>query len=232
MPPEHEIAVAHTRDELEAARRVCHAVFVEELGAHEYGEVDATHLIARVGGAIVGTVRVQDAPSGLAGEAYYDYTPLRERGLRFVEVARSSVLAGYRHPAVIADLWKAVVLYGAQRGRDHFVTIVHVGYTDSLADAAIVHARLAQQQLLHPTIRLAARGRAASPEPPRFPLPAATALPAAFRLFHRFGLRTCGEPVFMSEIGRVGLAMLAGPDTFPPTAKSFFAAPAPWIRID
>jgi hypothetical protein len=57
-------------------------------------------------------------------------------------------------------------------------------------------------------------------------------VPAAFRLFHRFGLRTCSEPVFMPEIGRVGLAMLTGPGTFSAALQRFFAAPAPWIRID
>lgn len=257
----HEISIARTAEEVEAASRVRHAVFVEELGAlhatarpggREESDVDAhaLHFVARVDGQIVATARVQDetppliGPArplfGLAGEEHYDYTPLREHRIRCVEVARSSVLAPYRRPALIADLWKAVILHAERRGRDHFVTIVQVGYTDSLVDAAIVHARLAQQQLLHPTVRLPARTTAAGPEPPRFPLftadqraaPHDAPVPPAFRLFHRFGLRSCGQPVFMPEVGRIGLAMLAGPDTFSATTRQFLARPASWIRVE
>ncbi len=57
-------------------------------------------------------------------------------------------------------------------------------------------------------------------------------LPALFTLFRRFGLRTCGEPVFMPEVGRVGLAMLGGPDTLPQATVRFIETPDPAIRLD
>lgn len=259
-PDGHSVAIARTREDLDGALRVRHQVFVEEIGAlhatargdgREETEVDAhaTHFVARVDGAIVGTVRVQPetralvGPArplfGMAGEEHYDYSPFRDREIGVVEIARSSVLPSYRRPSVIADLWKAVILHCERRGLDHLVSIVQVGYTDSVSDAMIVHSRLARQALLHPTLALPARSAASGPEPPAYPLfspserlaPDAARIPGAFRLFHRFGLRTCSAPVFMPEIGRVGIAMVASPETYPTTTRRFLAEPAPWIQI-
>jgi putative hemolysin len=254
--------VARSAEDREGAFRVRHAVFVEEVGAlghtvmtpgMEAADVDryATHLVAREGGRVIGTVRVlEPTPAlvdgrrplfGMTGEEHYDYTPLRMAGIRFVEVGRSSVLRSHRHPRVISDLWKAAVLFANQRGKDHFIGIVHVNFTDSVDDARMVHAKLARDGAMHPRVEL--RARSDAPRPParaEHPIlseteraaPETILLPPLFTLFHRIGLRTCGPPVFMADIRRVGLAMLAGPDTFPPAARRLFATPDPAIRLD
>ena len=257
----YEIGIARTEGDVEAAYRVRHAVFVEEAGAlgHlittagiEAVDVDryATHLVARDHGRVIGTVRVQEPTPALAdgrrpifgmtGEEHYDYTPLREAGLRFVEVARSSVLRAYRNPRVISDLWKAAVLFANRRGKDHFIGVVHINFTDSLDDARIVHAKLARDGALHPRFNLSSRSKAPPPARAEHPAlsdaeraaPESVSLPSLFTLFRRIGLRACGAPVFMADTRRVGLAMLAGPDTFPPATQRFFAAPDSAIRID
>jgi hypothetical protein len=72
------------------------------------------------------------------------YASVRDAGLHFAEVGRSAVLQAYRNPRVIMDLWKSAVLFANRRGKDHFVGVVHVNFTDSLIDAGIVHAKLAR----------------------------------------------------------------------------------------
>jgi putative hemolysin len=257
----YEIGIARTERDVEAASRVRHAVFVEEAGAlgHlvttagiETVDVDrhATHLVARDHGRVIGTVRVQEpTPAladgrrpifGMAGEEHYDYAPLRDAGLRFVEIGRSAVLRAHRSPRVIADLWKAAVLLANRRGKDHFIGVVHINFTDSLDDARIVHAKLARDGALHPRFDLRSRSKASPPERAEYPIlsdaeraaPESVSLPSLFTLFRRIGLRACSAPVFMADTRRVGLGMLAGPDTFPPETKRFFATPDPAIRLD
>ena len=258
MQDTYEYRIAASADELEGAFRVRHRVFVEEICAPGGREDDhivdarATHVIATLGGQVVGTVRVQGvappsprddrgAPEAIAmaGELHYDYSPLRQGGVRFVEIARSSVLPAHRNATVNANLWKAVVLFARSRAFDHFVSIVQVGYTDSLADAHLVMGALARHGMIHPRYALPARTTAAGPERPRYAIltdaqraaPETIRVPAAMRLFRRFGMRACGRPVFMPEIERVGLLMLAGPDTFPASALRFFDEPDPSIDV-
>jgi putative hemolysin len=257
----YEIVVARSADDLDGAFRVRHAVFVEELGTLQHlvttagieaSEVDrhATHLVARENGRVIGTVRVQEpTPAlvdarhpifGMAGEEHYDYAPLRDAALRFVEIARSCVLRAHRNPRVITDLWKAAVLFANRRGNDHFMGVVQVDFTDSLDDARVMHAKLAREGKTHPRFALPARSRARPPEHAAHPIlsdaeraaPETASLPTLFTLFRRIGLRACGAPVFMADTRRVGLAMLAGPDTFPPVTQRFFATADPAIRID
>ena len=257
----YEIGVARSAHDLESAFRLRHEVFVEECGTLQHlvtsagieaSEVDryATHLVAREGGRVIGTVRVQESTPalvdarrpifGMAGEEHYDYASLHDAGLRFVEVARSAVLQAYRNPRVIMDLWKAAVLFANRRGKDHFVGVVQVNFTDSLIDAGIMHAKLARRGATHPRFSLPARSGARPPERAAHPIlsdaerasPETASLPSIFTLFRRIGLRACGAPVFMADTRRVGLAMLAGPDTFPPVTQRFFATPDPAIRID
>jgi hypothetical protein len=236
----YDYVLATTAADLEAAMSVRRAVFVEEIGVPDRQDGDdarAAHIVAKMGGEIVGTSRVLG--DGAVGEGHYDLAPLRRAGVRFVEVARTSVLRAHRSATLLGNLWKAVYQYAAARGREHFVTVVHVGYTDSIDDAELVYTALARRGLLHPRHELSLR--APSPRPDRALRPLFSAaervehdtlkLPTSMRLFHRFGLRACGKPTFLREIGRVGLPMLAGPDTFSEGTLAFFRAPDPTIRV-
>jgi putative hemolysin len=156
------------------------------------------------------------------------------------EVSRTTVLREHRGSAVLAKLWKCAYTYARRRGCSNFVALVQVGYTDSLVDATLIHDALLQQGMLHPRYELSMRHAAPAPSSPVCPLfseaersaPGRVRLPPVLRLFHRFGLRACGKPVFMPEVGRVGMAMLASPDTFSANTVQFFESPDPSIHLD
>ncbi|HEY2410580.1 MAG TPA: GNAT family N-acyltransferase [Polyangiaceae bacterium] len=258
MSTHYEFVIAKSAQDKQQAYRLRHEIFVRELGAFtastrevEVDEFDAraTHILAKCGDQVVGTCRVlpsMPTPSNdgsrfaTPGEAHYDYEPFRRDGLPMVEVSRSSVLPEHRGSAVLGKLWKAAYACAKRLGATHFMSVVHVGHTDSLRDAQLVYALLARRGLLHPRYDLRPRGNESGPSAPRWPLFSdaersaedALRLPPVLRLFHRFGLRACGKPVFMPEIGRVGLAMLAGPDTFSAATIMFFEAHDASIKVD
>jgi putative hemolysin len=249
---DYEFSVATSVCEREAAFRLRYAVFVKEVGAFttagnamEVDEFDefSTHFVATCRGEVVGTVRMQRRTQalarrcgtlfGLPGEAYYDYSPFERDGVNVAEVSRSSVLPEHRGSKVLANLWKIAYGYAREQGATHYMSMVHVGYTDSTVDASIVHASLERSGALHPRYHLPRRRAEVSLPAPTRPLysaaerqaPASLRPPAVMRLFHRFGLRACGKPVFIPSIGRVGLAMLACPETFSASTLEFFHAP-------
>jgi putative hemolysin len=254
----YEFVVATSDAEREAAFRLRYTVFVKEVGAfsataseREVDEFDrdATHFLAKLETEVVGTIRVQvrtAAPAGdpgkriaLPGEEHYDYAPFERDAVPLVEVSRSTVLAAHRGTKVIANLWKIAYNYARHLGATHYVSMTHVGYTDSLLDAGIVYDLLDQNRLLHPRYHLPTRQSGIEAPAPIRPLysdserrhPKKLKPPPVMRLFHRFGLRACGRPVFVPRIGRVGLAMLACPETFSASTLQFFHAPDPSHRF-
>jgi hypothetical protein len=210
---------------------------------------DATQFLAKIDGEIVGTIRAQIRRAALAknsgvgltlpGEEHYDYAPFERDQVRLVEVSRSTVLAAHRGTRVLANLWKIAYNYARLMGATHYVSMTHVGYTDSLLDAGIVYDLLEENRLLHPRYHLPTKRPATEVPAPNHPLysdsershPKKLKPPPVMRLFHRFGLRACGRPVFVPRIGRVGLAMLACPETFSAGTLEFFHAPDPSHRL-
>ncbi len=252
--PGYEFVVATSDAEREAAFRLRYAVFVKEVGAfgataseREIDEFDAhsTHFLARFEGEVVGTARMQTrTPAfakdrgkrfGLPGEEYYDYAPFERDGVPVSEVSRSAVLVEHRGSKVLANLWKIAYNHSRAQGLTHFMSMGHVGHTDSLLDAGIVYELLDAGGLLHPRYHLPRREEDARAPVSTHPLysdcerltPRVLKPPPMMRLFHRFGLRTCGKPVFVPSIGRVGMAMLACPETFSKSTLEFFHAPDP-----
>jgi len=232
---------------------------VKEVGAFERSgselecdvfDAQSTHFLAMFEGRPIGTVRVQGkTPAlaarlgtlfGLPGEEHYDYAPFERDGLGIAEVSRSAVLPEHRGSKALANLWKIAHNYGRARGLTHFMSLAHIGHTDSLIDAELVHGVLERSGRLHPRYELCRRNARAGREVPELPLFSEDErrdaenlpLPLAMRLFHRFGLRACGRPVFVPSIGRIGMAMLAGPETFSKSTLAFFAAPDPAHRMD
>jgi putative hemolysin len=252
--PDYRFKLATTAAEVEAAFRLRYAIFVDEIGVFranaeqsEATERDkhAQHFVALDGAHVVGTVRLELtglAPQraatsgyGFAGEAHYDYGALRRDGVALAEVARTAVARPYRDANVFAMLWKCAYQYAKRHGRLHLMCSVHVGFTDSLVDAELVHRALSARTMLHPRYELLPRSRQRGPDAPTHPLytpeirarGANVPLPPSVRLFHRYGLRACGPPVFMPEIGRVGMAMLADSTTFSRATLDFFESPDP-----
>jgi putative hemolysin len=256
-PPEYCFKLVTTEAELDAALALRYAIFVEEIGAfranaeqREASDTDlrAKHFIALDGARVVGTVRLEfaDSPSEptdpghrFAGEAHYDYGALRRDGVPLAEVARTAVARPYRDANVFATLWKCAYQYAKRHGRLHLMCCVHVGFTDSLTDAELVYGTLRARAMLHPRYELLPRSRERAPASPAHPLytpeirarRAEVPLPASARLFHRYGLRACGPPLFMPEIGRVGMAMLADTTTFSRATLDFFERPDPRLVL-
>ena len=258
MSRNYRFELAKSANDRRDAFRLRYGVFVEEIGAFTPSadgiEVDpfdehAFHILAKCDEKLVGTCRVivkaQTGTNGsretlrLPGEHHYDYSQLVRDGLGLAEVSRTAVLPEHRGSSVLAKLWKSAYNCAERHGAPHVTAVVQVGCTDSLVDAGLVHGVLARRGMLHPRYQLNRRCMQVGPISPSVPLYSALErvqselrLPPVMALFHRVGLRACGEPVFIAEVGRVGMAMLAGPETFSAKTQQFFGSVDPAICLD
>lgn len=126
------IQIASTRDEVEAAQRLRHRIFYQEMGATPTDEVlrwgrdvdrfDAhcDHLLvidpARADAPVVGTYRmlrgsVAERCGGFYSEDEYRLEPILSYPGEVLEVGRSCVDLDYRNRAVIQLLWQGIAAY-------------------------------------------------------------------------------------------------------------------------
>ncbi|MCE1249579.1 MAG: GNAT family N-acetyltransferase [Comamonadaceae bacterium] len=128
-----EVAWARHQDEVRAAQRLRHTVFVQEMGArlpatlpgHDIDLFDdyCEHLLVRSqdSGEVVGTYRVlTPAQARRIGSTYsdleFDLTRLRALRPRMVELGRSCVHAEHRHGGVVLALWGALADFVVNNG--------------------------------------------------------------------------------------------------------------------
>lgn len=222
-------------DEVEAAQRLRHHVFADELGATLHGaaglDVDrfdafCDHLVVRedATGEIVGTYRVLPPERARAAGSLYcesefaidALAPLRSS---LVETGRSCVHPDHRDGAVVSLVWAGLARYMLLTGNNWLVGCASVPLADGGPVAAAVADKVAQKHL--------------SPEPWRVrPLrpwdstgivrPAKAALPPLLRGYVRLGAWVCGAPAFDPDFACADFLVLLGLDHMDARYARFF----------
>jgi putative hemolysin len=169
--PALQVAWARHLDEVRAAQRLRHAVFVDEMGArptpapgapagHDIDLFDefCEHLIVRTmpgddeAGEVVGTYRVlTPAAARRAGSFYseteFDLTRLRPLRERMLELGRSCVHPEHRSGAVILALWGALAQFVDHNAMETVIGCASISMRDGGHCAASLWARLRETHL-------------------------------------------------------------------------------------
>jgi putative hemolysin len=166
-----EVVWARHLDEVRAAQRLRHRVFVDEMGArlsppagtspgHDADVFDrfCEHLIVRTTdndrspGQVIGTYRVLTPwaavrAGGLYGDTEFDLTRLRSLRSGMVELGRSCVDPEWRSGGVILALWSALAEFMQRNLLHTMIGCASVGMRDGGHVAASLWERLRQTHL-------------------------------------------------------------------------------------
>lgn len=213
--PHYSLLVAHDGAEVEAAQRLRHLVFAEEMGAVlrspapglDVDRFDAhcDHLVVRedATGEIVGTYRMLPperaaAAGGLYSETEFDLAALA--GLRggLVETGRSCVHPDHRNGAVVSLVWAGIARYMLLSGHRWLAGCASVPLADGGALAAGVWRTVRDKHHVDEALRV----RPLRPwDPASAEAPARVALPPLLKGYLRLGARVCGPPALDADFG-------------------------------
>jgi putative hemolysin len=244
-PPVLEVVWARHQDDVRAAQRLRHQVFVEEMGArptplpgtpagHDIDVFDdfCEHLLVRTeavgddAGQVVGTYRVlTPAAARRAGSFYsdteFDLTRLRPLRDRMAELGRSCVHADHRTGGVILTLWGALAQFMDRNALDTMIGCASVSMRDGGHCAASLWNRLSQTHLA--PVELQVR--------PRVPLPVdeldqtlEVDPPALIKGYLRCGARVLGAPAWDPDFNTADLPMLTRMSDLPARYRRHFMA--------
>jgi putative hemolysin len=227
--PALQVAWARHLDEVRAAQRLRHAVFVDEMGArpalvagapagHDIDLFDefCEHLIVRTApgdeepGEVVGTYRVlTPAAARRAGSFYsdteFDLTRLRPLRDRMVELGRSCVHPGHRSGAVILALWGALAQFMEHNAMETVIGCASISMRDGGHRAASLWARLRETHLA--PVEWQVRPRVALPVDDLDQTLDVEA-PALIKGYLRMGARVLGAPAWDPEFATADLPLL------------------------
>ena len=227
--PDFEVLWARHQDEVRAAQRLRHEVFVGEMGArlvpppqvpaeHDVDLFDdfCEHLLVRTlptddaPGRVIGTYRVLTPPAASRAGGYYsetefDLTRLRPLRDRMAELGRSCVHPQHRSGGVIIALWGALAEFMNSNKLDSMVGCASVGMRDGGHAAASLWSKL---QLNHmASLEYQVR--------PRLPLPVQeldqtldVEPPALIKGYLRCGAKLLGAPAWDPDFNTADLPLL------------------------
>lgn len=243
-PRGFEVSWARHEDEVRAAQRLRHQVFVTEMGArltlprgapagHDIDVFDAycEHLLVRSTaheagepGEVVGTYRVLTPAAakrigGLYSETEFDLTRLRALRPKMVELGRSCVHPDWRRGGVIMALWGALTDFMQRNQLDTMIGCASISMRDGGHAAASLWAQLRQTHLA-PVERQV---------PPRLPLPIADLqsdlrieAPALIRGYLRCGAQVLGPPAWDPDFNTADLPMMMRMEDLPARYRRHF----------
>jgi putative hemolysin len=229
VAPALEVLWARHLDDVRAAQRLRHQVFVAEMGAcpvplpgapagHDIDVFDdfCEHLIVRTApvadepGQVVGTYRVLTPNAARRAGSFYsdtefDLTRLRPLRDRMVELGRSCVHADHRAGGVILALWSALAQFMDRNGMESVIGCASISMRDGGHCAASLWARLSRTHLAGLDCQVR----------PRVPLPV-DALdqgldvepPALIKGYLRLGAKILGAPAWDPEFNTADLPLL------------------------
>ncbi|WP_433429061.1 GNAT family N-acetyltransferase [Nonomuraea sp. CA-141351] len=210
----YSVGMATSAADVQAAQRLRHEVFAEEMGARldspvsglDVDRFDAycDHLLVRDGREVVGTYRL--LPPGRADRLYSDaefdlanLAPLR-KGL--VEAGRTCVHPDHRGGAVVALMWAGIARYMVSGGHQWLAGCCSVPLDDGGAMAAAVMER----------VPLGPEEYRVTPSTPWRPQDAAHSdrfvPPALLRGYLRLGAWVCGAPAHDQDFGTADFFVL------------------------
>jgi putative hemolysin len=230
-------------DDVRAAQRLRHQVFVGEMGATLSPppgtpaglDVDAfdehcEHLIVSTVGdddtpaEVVGTYRVL-TPAGasragmLYSETEFDLAPLASLRGHMAELGRSCTAPQWRSGGVILMLWSSLADFMQRNGLRHMVGCASVPMRDGGHVAASLWQRLREAHLVEPGLRVH----------PRLPLPVEqldgslpAELPPLVKGYLRCGARLLGAPAWDPDFGVADLPLLLDLQDLPAAYRSRF----------
>jgi putative hemolysin len=222
------VSLADTLEDLRAAQRLRHAVFVEEMGARvpaaesgiESDRYDhyCQHLLVRdeACGQVVGCYRIlTDTQARRAGGFYsqgeFDLTNILAQPGRFMEVGRTCVHPDYRNGAVIALLWSGLARYMLMHRYDYLMGCASIPLRAGTHEAHAIFQQLRRDYLSDDTLRVQ----------PRQSLPQLgltdrdeqrVTIPPLLKAYLRVGARICGEPAWDREFNVADLFLLLRAD--------------------
>ncbi len=227
--PTLQVAIAQTADDVRAAQRLRHRVFVDEMGARipDAGGLDADrfdphcdHLLVRdvASGAVVGTYRILP-PERLprAGGSYteteFHLTRLWTLRSRLVEVGRACVHPAYRTGATISLLWSGLLRYLVAGAHEYVIGCASIPLAGGIEPVAALCRDLLREHLAPPDHWVF----------PRRPLPwvaaadaTAAPVPPLLRGYLRLGAQVCGEPAWDRDFGTADLPVLLAMERLSP----------------
>jgi putative hemolysin len=245
VAPQLQAVWATHLDDVRAAQRLRHQVFVEEMGArptplvgapagHDIDVFDefCEHLIVRTApvadepGQVVGTYRVLTPSAARRAGSFYsdtefDLTRLRPLRPRMVELGRSCVHPDHRSGGVILALWGALAQFMERNAMETVIGCASLSMRDGGHCAASLWARLRETHLagLEWQVR------------PRVPLPVDdleqgldVEPPALVKGYLRLGAKVLGAPAWDPEFGTADLPMLTRIADMPERYRRHFLA--------
>ena len=229
VAPTLQVLWASHLDDVRAAQRLRHAVFVEEMGAqttpianapagHDIDLFDefCEHLIVRTlpgndePGEVVGTYRVLTPSAARRAGSFYsdtefDLTRLRPLRDRMVELGRSCVHPDHRTGGVILALWGALAQFMEQNAMETVIGCASISMRDGGHCAASLWARLRETHLA--PIDCQVRPRVALPVDD-LDQGLDVEPPALIKGYLRLGAKVLGAPAWDPEFNTADLPML------------------------
>jgi len=243
--PTLQVVWARHLDDVRAAQRLRHDVFVDEMGArptplagapagHDVDIFDefCEHLLVRttpVGdepGEVVGTYRVLTPSAARRAGSFYsdtefDLTRLRPLRDRMVELGRSCVHPDHRTGGVILTLWSALSQFMEQNAMETVIGCASISMRDGGHCAASLWARLRETHLA-PADRQVR---------PRVALPVDdldqsldVEPPALIKGYLRMGAKVLGAPAWDPEFNTADLPLLTRVADIPARYQRHFGA--------
>jgi putative hemolysin len=243
VAPTLQVAWARHLDDVRAAQRLRHQVFVDEMGAqptpvsgapagHDVDLFDefCEHLIVRTvpgngePGEVVGTYRVlTPAAARRAGSFYsdteFDLTRLRPLRERMVELGRSCVHRDHRSGAVILALWGALAKFVEDNAMETVVGCASISMRDGGHCAASLWASLRQTHLA--PVEWQVRPRVALPVDD-LDQSLDVEPPALIKGYLRMGAKVLGAPAWDPEFNTADLPLLTRVADIPARYKRHF----------
>ncbi|WP_214325701.1 GNAT family N-acetyltransferase [Nonomuraea sediminis] len=210
----YTVGLATSASDVQAAQRLRHEVFADEMGARldspvsglDVDRFDAycDHLLVRDGDQVVGTYRL--LPPGrtdrLYSDAEFDLGNLASIRKDLVEVGRTCVHPDHRNGAVVGLMWAGIARYMVDGGYKWLAGCCSVPLDDGGALAAGVVDRVPLgPEEYRVTPRLPWRDQSAVPSD-RF------VLPVLLRGYLRLGSWVCGAPAHDRDFGTADFFVL------------------------
>lgn len=201
------VALARSRDDIQAAQRLRYAIFAGEMGArlhnripgldHDRFDQYCQHLIVRDGlDQVVGCTRILTAQAarragGFYSQTEFDLAPALALPGQFMEIGRTCVRADYRNGATISALWSGLAAFIAEHRIDYLIGCASIPLGEQGLEAQALYAELAQRYLVAESLRVK----------PHLPLPRRDGLaphrcaaPPLLKAYLRLGAQIGGEP--------------------------------------
>ena len=241
--PDFEVAWARHADEVRAAQRLRHEVFVGEMDArltvpagtppgHDVDLFDdfCEHLLVRTlpsgdtPAQVIGTYRVLTPAAARRAGGYYsdtefDLTRLRPLRERMAELGRSCVHPDHRSGGVILALWAALAAFMSSNRLDTVVGCASIGMRDGGHTAASLWARLRETHLA--AVEHQVRPRLALPVE-ELDQSLEVEPPALVKGYLRCGARVLGSPAWDPDFNTADLPMLLRLADLPPRYRKHF----------